>query len=48
MASVCLILLFSRGGERQSLYNKRHHLPEVKVNIQREIAEEKYRYIASK
>jgi len=33
-------LLFSRDGERQSLCNKRHHLPEVRVNIQREIADE--------
>lgn len=41
-------LLFSRDGERQSLCNKRHRLPEVRVNIQREIAEKKYRYIASK
>jgi hypothetical protein len=41
-------LLFSRDDERWSLCNKRHHLPEVRVNIQREIAEEIYRYIASK
>jgi len=41
-------LLFSRDGERRSLCNKRHHLPDMRVNIQREIAHEKYRYIASK
>jgi hypothetical protein len=43
-----MCLLFSRDVERRSLCKKQHHLPEVKVNIQREISEEKYRYIASK